>query len=130
MRVNDDEALLGSRDSDAFKGGLKLATTLQPAIGLFSETALGLTKAIAGRNRNVPIQDFCMGLDFTAIATRARLAEGSYLAVQIPETIQTVWRWNECIYDPAAGRVVSKEDPTRLIPYNYLVFGISRYEGD
>jgi len=36
-----------------------------------------------------------MGLDFSHIATRARLAEGSYLAVQIPETIQTVWNWTE-----------------------------------
>jgi hypothetical protein len=33
----------------------------------------------------VPVQDFYLGLDFSAIATRARLALGSYLAVQVPE---------------------------------------------
>jgi hypothetical protein len=125
-----DEAFLGFLESDVFKEGLKLASTVQPAIGLFSETALGLTKAIATRNRNVPVQDFYMGLDFSRIPTRARLAEGSYLAVQIPETIQTVWDWSEWVCNPASGRVVSKDDPTQLIPYNYVVFSVSRYEGD
>ena len=71
-----------------------------------------------------------MGLDFTNIPMRARLAEGSYLAVQIPETIETVWDWSEWVYNPANGRVVNKDDPTQLIPYNYIVFSISRYEGD
>jgi hypothetical protein len=71
-----------------------------------------------------------MGLDFSPIPTRARLAEGSYLAVQIPETMHTVWDWGEWVYNPGNGRVVNKDDPTQLIPYNYLVFSISRYEGD
>lgn len=123
-----DEAFLGFLESDVFKEGLKLASMLQPAIGLFSETALGLTKAIATRNRNVPVQDFYLGLDFSYIPTRACLAEGSYLAVQIPETIQTVWDWSEWVYNPAHGRVVNKEDPTQLIPYNYVVLSVSQYE--
>jgi hypothetical protein len=113
-----------------FKAGLQLASTAQPVIGLFSATALGLTKGIATRNRNVPVQDFYMGLDFGNIPTRARLAEGSYLAVQIPETFQTVWDWSEWVYNPTSGRVVNREDPTLLIPYNYVVFSISRYEGE
>ncbi len=125
-----DEAFLGFLESDVFKEGLKLASTVQPAIGLFSETVLGLTKAIASRNKNVAVQDFYLGLDFSHIATRARLAEGSYLAVQIPETIQTVWDWSEWVYNPVNGRVVNKANPTQLIPYNYVVFSISRYEGD
>jgi hypothetical protein len=130
VKNDDDEAFLAFLESDAFKGGLKLAATVQPAIGLFSETALGLTRAIARRNRNMPVQDFYMGLDFSAIATRARLAEGSYLAVQIPETIETIWDWSEWVYDPNNGRVVNKDEPTLLIPYNYVVFGVSRYEGE
>jgi hypothetical protein len=125
-----DEALLSFLESDTFKGGLQLATTAQPAIGLFSETALGLTKAIAARNRNVPVQDFFMGLDFSDIPMRARLAVGSYLAVQIPETLTTVWDWSEWVYNPQTGRVVNRDDPTQLIPYNYVVFSISRYEGE
>ena len=54
---------------------------------------------------------------------------GSYVAVQIPETLQVVWRWDDWVFDPQNGRLVSRTDPTQLIPYNYLVFGISRSEG-
>lgn len=129
VKNDADEAFLGFLDSDVFKGGLKLATTIQPAISLFSETALGLTKAIAKRNRNVPVQDFYMGLDFSNIPTGARLAEGSYLAVQIPESFQTIWNWNDWVYNPNNGQVVSRDKPARLIPYNYLIFSVSRYEG-
>jgi len=93
VRNDQDEAFLGFLDSDVFKVGLKLASTAQPAIAPFSQMALGLTKGIAAHNRNVPVQDFYLGLDFSAIPTRARLAEGSYLAVQIPESQQTVWDW-------------------------------------
>ena len=125
-----DEAFLGFLESDAFKAGLRLASAAQPVIAPFSEMAFGLTRTIAARNRNVPVQDFFMGLDFSPIATRARLAEGSYLAVQIPETVHTVWDWNEWVYNPANGRVVNKDDPGQLIPYNYVVFGVSRYEGE
>ncbi len=124
-----DEAFLGFLESDAFKAGLQLASTAQPAIGLFSETALGLTKAIAQRNKNVSVQDFYLGLDFSNIATRARLAEGSYLAVQIPESMQTIWNWRDWVYNPLNGQVVHTADATQLIPYNYVVFSVSRYEG-
>jgi hypothetical protein len=125
--ANDaDEAFLTFLESDAFKAGLQLATTMQPAIGLFSETALALTKAIAEHNRNVPVQDFYMGLDFGNIPTRARLAEGSYLAVQIPEDLLSIWDWSDWVYSPNTGQVTHTSDPTQLIPYNYLVFSISR----
>jgi hypothetical protein len=129
VQNDGDEALLSFLDSDVFKGGLKLATVVQPAISLLSETALGLTKAIAKRNRNVPVQDFYMGLDFSNIATGARLAEGSYVAVQIPESFQSIWNWNDWLYNPGSGQVVSQEAHSHLIPYNYLVFGVSRYQG-
>jgi hypothetical protein len=126
VKNRDDEAFLGFLESDVFKQGLKLVETAQPAVALFSQTALGMTKAIAQRNRNVPVQDFYMGLDFSAIATRARLREGSYLAVQIPESSLVVWDWSQWAYNPPNGQVVNKADPTMLIPYNYLVIGVSR----
>jgi len=129
VQNDEDEAFLGFLESDVFKAGLKLASTVQPVIAPFSAMALSLTKSIATRHRNVPVQDFYMGLDFSAIAMRARLAEGSYLAVQIPETLQTVWDWSEWIYNPVNGQVVNKTEPTQLIPYNYLVYSVSRYDG-
>jgi hypothetical protein len=128
VRNEQDEALLGLLDADVFKAGLKLAATVQPAIVPFSEMALGLTKGIATRSRNVPVQEFYLGLDFSAIPMRARLAEGSYLAVQIPETLQTVWNWGEWAFNRANGQVVNKTEPTRLIPYNYLAFSVSRQD--
>lgn len=127
VKNDADEAFLGFLESDTFKKGLKLATTVQPAIGLLSQTAFALTKAIASRHRNVGVQEFYLGLDFSNIAMGARLAEGSYLAVQIPETLQAVWDWTQWVYNPANGQVVNTLDPTRLIPYNYIVFSVSRY---
>ena len=102
---------------------------MQPAIAPFSQMALGLTKSIAGRNRNVAVQDFYMGLDFSRIPTGARLAEGSYLAVQIPEKMQAVWNWEEWVFNPANGQIVNKTEKTQLIPYNYIVFSVNRYDG-
>lgn len=126
VKNDDDEAFLGFLESDVFKEGLKLAVTAQPVIGLFSQTALSLTKAIAQRNRNVPVQDFYMGLDFSNIATRARLREGSYIAVQIPESSVVVWDWSQWVYNPNNGQIVNQADPAQLIPYNYVVIGVGR----
>ena len=130
VKNDEDEALLGFLDSDVFKGGLKLAQTLQPAIAPLSGMAMALTRTLAGRHQNVPVQEFYLGLDFSDIPTRARLAEGSYVAVQIPETMETVWNWQDWVYQPGSGQVVKKENERELIPYNYLVFGVSRYAGD
>lgn len=130
VKNNNDRALLGFLDSDVFKTGLQLVSTIQPAIAPLSGMALGLTKAIATRRRNVPVEDVRMGLDFSSIPFRARLAEGSYIAVQIPERSKIVWDWTKWVYDPNYGQIVGSTDRNRLIPYNYIVFGVSRYEGD
>ncbi|HKI31665.1 MAG TPA: hypothetical protein VKA46_07340 [Gemmataceae bacterium] len=122
-----DEALLRALESDVFRDGLRLATAAQPALGPLSKLALGLTRAIAGRHRNVPVQEFYLGLDFGSTATGARLAEGSYLAVQIPDAVQTVWSWEEWVYHPGKGQVVSRKDAAQTIPYNYLLFSVSRF---
>ena len=60
----------------------------------------------------------------------ARLAEGTYLAIQIPEKMRTVWDWRDWVYDPNTGQVVEGDDPTRLIPYNYIAFSVTKYEGE
>ena len=124
-----DERMLGFLDSDAFKSGLQLLTTAQPALAPFCAVAVGLTEAIAKRNRNVAVQAVDLGLDFSAAAPRPRLAEGSYIVVQVPETIQALWRWQDWGYDAAAGWIVSAVQPGLLIPYNYLVLSITRYQG-
>ncbi len=123
-----DESFLKFMDTDVFRAGLKLTAAAQPAIKILSEMAVGLTQSIALRNKNVPVQDFYLGLDFTNIPTRARLAEGSYIAVQIPESFSTVWNWKEWVYQPQTGQIINKEDSHKLIPYNYIVFSVSRYD--
>jgi len=130
VKNEDDEALLGFLESDVFKSGLMLATTAQPAIAPLSSMAVALTKSIARRHKNVPVQEFYIGLDFTKMPFRARLNEGSYIAVQIPEAFERVWDWDEWVYHPKSGQVVSRDDEAKLIPYNYLVFSVSRYVGD
>lgn len=128
VRNDADEAFLGFLESDTFKSGLKLISTLQPAIAPLSSMAYNLTKVIAKRHRNIGVQKFELGLDFSSIATRARLAEGSYIAVQIPENSQSVWNWNQWMYYPTTGQIFSRENPNQLISYNYLIFSISKHE--
>jgi hypothetical protein len=130
VKNDADEVFLDFLEGDVFKAGLKLATTAQSAIAPLSSLAIALTKSIAKRNRNVSVQDFYLGLDFVGTAMGARLAQGDYIAVQIPESFARVWRWNDWVYDPSTGMIVSKNNPDELVPYNYLVFGVSRFEAE
>lgn len=72
----DDKKLLAFLDSDVFKKGLGLIEAFNPAIPIVSGLATGVIKMFAGRNDNVPVQDFHLGLDFSRGATGARLREG------------------------------------------------------
>lgn len=128
VKNEDDERFLEFLDSDVFKAGLKLATTAQPAIAPLSQLALGVTRSLAERNRNVPVQEFYMGLDFSGIATRAALAEGSYVAVQIPEASTSAWDWTTWRYKSETGAIVSTRNNEILIPHNYVIFSVSRSE--
>ena len=124
-----DETFLALLESDVFRAGLRLASAVQPALAPLSGMAYGLTKTVATRHRNVPVQDFYLGLDFGAVPTGARLAEGAYFVVQIPETMRVAWNWNEWAYHADVGQVVNRADPRQLIPYNYVAFGVSRHHG-
>jgi hypothetical protein len=128
VKNDSDEQLLSALGSDAFRNGLRLATTLQPAIAPLTAISIALTQTIAKRHRNVPVQDFYMGLDFDAsVPTRARLREGSYVVVQLPESDSVVWRWEDWVLDRTNGHLVRASDRNSLVPYNYLVLGVSRY---
>lgn len=126
VKNDDDQRLLEFLDSDIFKDGLKLINTVNPVVPIISSFAISFTKMIASRNKNIPVQDFYMGLDFTHIPTRARLAQGSYISVQIPDVGK--WDWSKWKYNPANGQIVSEDEPTITIPYNYLVFSVSKYD--
>jgi hypothetical protein len=119
VKNDADEAFLDLLESDAFKQGLEITENGQPAIRPLAEMAYGLTRAAANRNRNVPVQDVYMGLDFSQVPGRARLAEGAYIAAQIPDALSTVWDWEAWVYDPRNGNIVSKDDLTKPLSYNY-----------
>jgi hypothetical protein len=126
VRNEGDEAFLNVLESDAFKQGLEITKRSQPVIKPFVEMAYGLTRALAGRNRNVPVQDVAFGLDFSTVPGSARLAEGAFIAVQIPDSLTAIWDWNDWVYDPVNGRMVGRHNRTDLIPFNYFVIGITR----
>jgi hypothetical protein len=125
---DQDETFLRILSSGTFKAGLRLLSIAQPALVPCSETLFGLAEAIAKRNRNVSVQDIELGLGFRSLPMNGRLAEGVYLAVQIPERSHITWEWKEWVYLPGIGRIVSRSDQQQLIPYNYLAFGIRSYE--
>ena len=129
VKNDDDEELLSILDSPMFKDGLHLATAVQPAIAPLSAIAVALTKTVAARNRNIPVQDVTMGLDFKNIPGGARLAEGAYVIIQIPEMNQQIWNWSEWTFQRSSGQIVNRTNHKQLIEYNYFVFGISKYTG-
>ncbi|MFV2103156.1 hypothetical protein [Micromonospora sp. LOL_024] len=119
-----DESFLNLLESETFKVGLRLATIAQPAIAPLSSLAIGMTKAIAERHRNVPVQDVYLGLDFGGAKSGARLALGTYIAVQMPEAFQRSWRWSDWTYDTHTGQIVNADG--QLMPLNYFMIGISQ----
>lgn len=129
VKNEQDVALLGFLESDVFKTGLQLVTIAQPAIAPFSSMAYGIAKAIAARHQNISVQDIFLGLDFGDIPTGARLAEGAYIAAQVPESEELSWEWDEWVYHPSSGQIAKRDNYRETLPYNYLIFGVSRYKG-
>jgi hypothetical protein len=128
VQNDQDETLLASLDSEVFKKGLKLAEVAQPALAPLAEIAVGLTKAVASRHKNVPVQNIQMGLDFGGTRLGARLAQGDYIAVQVPFEALRDWDWSEYKLNPRVGEIVRVDDGSP-IPYNYFAFGVSAYGG-
>lgn len=128
VRNESDETFLKFLEDDAFRAGLKLTGELQPNLSLFARMAYNITLGIAKRNRNIPVQEFYLGLDFDQTGITARIAEGTYIAVQIPETNQMIWDWKNWIFDKSSGRIVSRSNGKDLVPYNCIIFTVSRYK--
>jgi hypothetical protein len=123
VKNDNDELFLDLLESDVLRQGLTLVATAQPALKPLSSLAVGIAKAMATRRRNVPVQDVYLGLDFGGPATGARLAAGSYVAVQMPAAFQRSWRWADWIYDAGSGQI--RNAAGELIPLNYFILGIS-----
>jgi hypothetical protein len=125
VKDSADEAAVAVLESPAFTGGLNLLTIAQPAIKPLTDLTVGLAKQFATRNRNRPVQDCFLGLDFGSAAFGARLAVGNYIAVQVPS--EGAIRWEEWEFQPGNGLLLNKADRQPL-PFNYLVFRVSKHE--
>jgi len=125
IKNDSDEKILETLESKPFKDGLNLLTTFQPVISPFTEVTLGIVKTLAARNRNVAVQKFYLGLDFEQSALGARLAEGNYIAVQVPS--ETTIDWNKWGFNPNTGAIVHRANSMPL-EHNFIVFRVSRYE--
>lgn len=124
---DEDERFLKILESDSIKAGLQLLNTWQPALVPLSALARGITVSMAERTRNVAVQKIMMGLDFAPTPTGLGLAEGAYVAVQVPEALNWVWDWSQWIYDPRIGDIIMESDHDKSMPFNYVIIGISRY---
>lgn len=125
VKDSADETALAVLDTPAFTGGLSLLNTAQPALKPFTDLTLGIAKQFATRHRNRPVQDCYLGLDFEPGAFSARLALGTYLAVQVPS--EGAVRWDEWEYWPGDGLILNKSSQQPL-GYNYLAFRATKYE--
>jgi hypothetical protein len=121
----NDRNLLNFMDSPIFKNGLELLNSANPLVPVVTGFATGITRSLAARNNNVPVQDIYMGLDFSSAQTRAKLKEGSYIVVQVPDG---PWDWSQWVYNPATGQVVSRTNASQMIPLNYIVFSVSKVQ--
>jgi len=126
VKNEGDQAILSFLESDTFKAGLRLATVAQPAIAPLTDLARNITKSIAERHNNVPVQDVYLGLDFGDTATGARLRLGSYIAVQVPDG---AFAWNDWVLEMASRSIVRRDDFKAVLPYNYFIFAVSNYQG-
>ena len=127
VKNEQDQKILDILNEDVFKIGIQLVSTLQPVLAPFSALAVGLAKVLCNRNNNINIGPFRIGFDFSTIPLRDHLAEGSYIVTQLPEELQRTWDWIDWAYRMDSGLILKKADPQQRIPYNYLIFSITRY---
>jgi hypothetical protein len=121
---NDDKKILDFLENPTFKKGMELGSTINPLVPIISEFAVGITKAFANRHKNLPVQDFDMGLDFSSVPTKAKLKEGGYAAVQVCDA--SAWNWSNWVYNKLTGTIVSKANQSQGVPNNYVMFSITR----
>jgi hypothetical protein len=121
VKNSDDTGILDIIDSQTFRGGLHLLEVVQPAVKPLSQLIAGLAGRLSKRRRNVAVQEFLMGLDFSKNAAGAKLREGDYLAIQAPSKN---WDWDALGFSD--GRLVTKASGAEFTAYNYIVFSIRK----
>lgn len=119
-----DNTVLATLDSPAFKSGLSLIATAQPALKPFAGLAASVVKATLERKKNCQVHNFNLGLDFSANVTSARLQIGSYIVVQ---TDGGTWNWGSYFWNRDSMTLAPKMSNTNMPHVNYMVFGVSEF---
>lgn len=123
-----DEAVLTTLESPAFKTGLSLLHSAQPALKPFSSLAEAVVRTVVNRKKNVQVHSFNLGLDFANSAGSARLRHGSYIVVQNDDV--TGWDWNNYEWNRDTQMIQFKQEPTKEFTFNFMVFSVSPFTGD
>ena len=124
VKSSGDDLVLEVLNTQAFKGGLRLLDTAQPALKPLTSLATATVGAIAKRSTNCQIHTFEIGLDFAGSATSARLRCGSYIVVQ---TDDQNWRWEAYEWSPGGMALHSAGRPDETPDFNYMVFAVSPF---
>lgn len=123
VQSSADELILKVLDTPAFKSGLTLLNTAQPALKPLTSLATALVDASAKRRRNAPVHKFELGLDFDGSPTSARLGLGSYIVVQTDDFAG--WDWSQYEWSQQSSALQLRGKPAAPIEFNYMVFGVS-----
>ena len=127
----DDARLLAVLQSDVFRGGLDLAASVGPAIGLLSQTLGSIATYFASRASNKPVQDGLLAVGLQRdLVDAPKLRLGSYVLAQAPSDLGgRLWSWADYVYDRERGVIVESRNTETAIGYNYIALGIGRTEG-
>ncbi len=125
VKNSGDDMVMAVLDTPAFKSGLQLLNTAQPALKPLTSLATATVGAIAKRNENAQIHTFELGLDFDGSATSARLRHGSYIVVQTDES--TGWDWSEYEWNASGMALHPVGKPLETPHFNYMVFAVSPF---
>jgi len=125
VRSAGDDMVMAILDTPAFKSGLTLLNTAQPALRPLTSLATATVGAIAKRGQNAQMHSFELGLDFDGSATSARLRYGSYVVVQTDEG--SSWDWGDYEWNANGLALHPAGKPGETPDFNYMVFAVSPF---
>lgn len=125
VKNSGDDLVMAVFETPAFKSGLTLLNTAQPALKPLTSLAAATVSAIAKRSSNMQIHTFELGLDFNGSATSARLSYGSYVVIQTDDG--SSWDWNDYEWSAHGMALHPKGQPDVTPHFNYMVFAISPF---
>ncbi len=120
-----DDTILATLDTPAFKNGLALLNTAQPALKPLTCLAAAAVDTTLKRKKNVQVHSFDLGLDFAGGATSARLRHGSYVVVQTDSG--AIWDWGQFFWNTDGLALQYRAEPARQLDFNYMVFGVTAF---